>query len=425
MLSPRLFGNFWVTGSRFTSDFSFDEVNVTERNLVTDATFKGHLEYHRSQELITRFGFEQKNLHVRFRQEFPGGLIDVRTRPEHYALYAKSNWRPGRLWDVEAGLRYNLFRGDRTFQDLDPRLSIKYRLTDKSNLKAAAGLYHQYLHQIPRFPATSIWTTSNEYQDESDATHFILGYQQEFARNYQFEVETYYTDYRNIYQFNRTFLTELEETGHDEESRPIFTNTRGLFNRGDGDSMGFEVLLRKDTGAVSGWIGYSLARTRYQFNGINGGREFAPRHDRTSTLNLVGNVDVRNALRKLREKPKKRDPGRWILGLNLVYSTGQPITEPGSAYIVFSDPGDPYDNIGYAPTRINDVRLPYYGRLDLSLTYERQFGSWSMAPYIQVFNAGRRKNVWFITYDYEDGIPDVDEQSMFPLLPTIGINFRF
>ena len=425
VLSPRLFGNFWVTGSRFTSDFSFDEVNVTERNLVTDVTFKGHLEYHRSQELIARFGFEQKNLHVRFRQEFPGGLIDVRTRPEHYALYAKSNWRPGRLWDVEAGLRYTLFRGDRTFQDLDPRLSIKYRLSDKSNLKAAAGLYHQYLHQIPRFPATSIWTTSNEYQDESDATHFILGYQQEFARNYQFEVETYYKDYRNIYQFNQTFLTELEETGHDEESRPIFTNTRGLFNRGDGDSMGFEVLLRKDTGAVSGWIGYSLGRTRYQFNGINQGREFAPRHDRTSTLNLVGNVDVRNALRKLAGRNKKQDRGRWTLGLNLVYSTGQPITEPGSAYIVFSDPGDPYDNIGYAPTRINDVRLPYYGRLDLSLTYERQFGSWSMAPYLQVFNAGNRKNVWFITYDYEDGIPDVDEQSMFPLLPTIGINFRF
>ena len=326
---------------------------------------------------------------------------------------------------MDAGLRYNLFQADRTFQNLDPRLAVKYRLTDKINLKAATGLYHQYLHRIPRFIATDVWTTANQYQDESDARHFILGYQQEFARNYQLEVETFYKDYSNIYQFNQTFITELEETGFDAENRPIFTNTKGMFNRGDGNSVGVEVLLRKDVGAVTGWIGYSLARTRYKFDGINGGREFAPRHDRTSTLNAVGNVDIRNALRKLRGKRKKQDRGRWTLGLNLVHSSGQPITEPGSGYIVYSDPEDPYDGIVYAPTRINHARLPYYGRLDLSLTYERQFRGWSMAPYVQVFNAGSRKNVWFVNYDYAGGISDVDEQQMFPLLPTCGINFRF
>lgn len=425
VFSPSLFGNFWVTGSRFTSDFIFEEAQTSERNLVTDVTLKGHIEHHHSQELVTRFGFERKDLHVRLRHEFGGGEIDLQNRPEHYVLYAKGNWRPGRLWDVDAGLRYNLFQADRTFQNLDPRLAVKYRLTDKINLKAATGLYHQYLHRIPRFIATDVWTTANQYQDESDARHFILGYQQEFARNYQLEVETFYKDYSNIYQFNQTFITELEETGFDAENRPIFTNTKGMFNRGDGNSVGVEVLLRKDVGAVTGWIGYSLARTRYKFDGINGGREFAPRHDRTSTLNAVGNVDIRNALRKLRGKRKKQDRGRWTLGLNLVHSSGQPITEPGSGYIVYSDPEDPYDGIVYAPTRINHARLPYYGRLDLSLTYERQFRGWSMAPYVQVFNAGSRKNVWFVNYDYAGGISDVDEQQMFPLLPTCGINFRF
>ena len=305
-------------------------------------------------------------------------------------------------------------------------MALKYRLTDKINLKAATGLYYQYLHRIPRFIATDIWTTSNHYQDESQALHLVLGYQQEFARNFQFELETFYKDYSNIYEFNQTFLTELEETGFNEKNQPVFTNTKGIFNRGEGNSAGFEVLLRKDSGALSGWIGYSLARTRYQFDDINSGRHYAPRHDRTSALNVVGNVEIRNALRKLRGAPKRRDRGRWKLGVNIVYSTGQPITEPGSAYIVYSDPEDPYDSIGYAPTRINSARLPYYGRLDLSLTYERQFGGWSMAPYIQVFNAGNRKNVWFIDYDYASGgIPDVDEQHMFPLLPTLGINFTF
>jgi len=425
VFSPRLFGNFWATGSRFSSDFTFDEVDVVERNFVSDVTFKGNMEYHYSQELVAKFGFEQKNVHVRFDQDFPGGKIDVDNRPEHYVFYAKDSWRPSPQWDIEAGMRYNLFISDRTFQNLDPRFSLKYRLTDKSNLKLATGLYHQYLHRIPRFIATDIWTTSNQFQDESDSGHLIVGYQREMARNYQLEVEIFYKDYDNIYEFNQTFLTRLQESGFDEDDQPIFTDTRGLFNRGGGRSLGFEVLLRKDVGAVSGWLGYSLAKTRYEFADINQGREFAPRHDRTSTVNLVGNVDIRNALRKLRGQKKQRDRGRWKLGANLVYSTGQPFTEPGSGYIILADPDTPHDTAEYAPTRINGVRLPYYGRLDISLTYEKKFKSWSMAPYVQVFNAGNRKNVWFIDYVYKSGIPDVDEQYMFPLVPTLGINIKF
>ena len=427
IFTPQLFGNFWLTGSRFTSDFTLEEIEVEERNLVTDVTLKGDLEYHYSRAFTARFGFEQKNLHVLFGQDFSAGEIDLDTRPEQYAAYMLGNWRPTRLWDVEAGLRYDMFNGDANFQSLDPRLSLKYRLSDEISLKAATGIYHQYLHRIPRFIATDIWTTSNPFQDESRSLHYILGYQQEIARNYQLEVETFYKTYRNIYSFNQTFATELEASGFDGEDRPVYTETKGLFNRGDGHSLGLEVLLRKDTGAVSGWVGYAFSQTRHRIDGINQDDPFAPRHDRTSTFNLAGNVDLREALQKLKRKPKSSQPprSRWTLGVILVYATGQPITEPGSAYIVFSDPGDPYDGIGYAPTRINHARLPSYGRFDLSLTYERQFRGWSMAPYVQVFNAGNRKNVWFIDYDYAGGIPDVDEQSMFPLLPTFGIHFRF
>jgi len=49
----------------------------------------------------------------------------------------------------------------------------------------------------------------------------------------------------------------------------------------------------------------------------------------------------------------------------------------------------------------------------------------NIEPYIQVFNVGNRKNVWFVNYEYENGIPDVEEQYMLPLLPTVGIKFKF
>ena len=48
-----------------------------------------------------------------------------------------------------------------------------------------------------------------------------------------------------------------------------------------------------------------------------------------------------------------------------------------------------------------------------------------MSPYIQIFNSGNRSNVWFVDYDFANGIPDVDTIHMFPMLPTFGVSFTF
>ena len=76
-----------------------------EENTVTDITFKGNLEYHISNQFSTKFGFEQKNLHISYQQQFPSGEVDVTSDPEHYIAYFQGNWRPTSRWDIEAGLR--------------------------------------------------------------------------------------------------------------------------------------------------------------------------------------------------------------------------------------------------------------------------------------------------------------------------------
>ena len=425
VITPKLFGNFWLTGSRFTSDFELPIVGITERNMVTDVTLKGALEYHRSEVLVSRFGFEQKNLHVLFRQDFPEGLIHVNHRPKHYVLYGQTSWRPTPLWDVEAGLRYNRFDNRRTFDDLGPRLAVKHRLTDTINLRAATGVYYQYLQRIPRFIATDIWIASNEIQDRSRSVHAVLGYQQELSRNFQLEIETYWKSYDGIYQFNQNFLTKLQADSYDDDDNPVWTSTHGLFNQGDGSSVGLEVMLRKESGAVTGWVAYSLAKTEYEFPGINSDRSFAPRHDRSHVVNLVTSIDIANGLRKLRGEPKMRYRGAWTMGVNFVYGSGQPITEPGSHYFTGVSPYLPGSHLTQAPTVINGLRLPAYVRLDVSITWKHDYGGWSMAPYLQLFNAGNRGNVWFVDYDFRGNRPDIDTITMFPILPTFGVTFTF
>ncbi len=422
---PRLFANFWVTSSFFSSYLNFADLNAAEENRLNDITFKGNIEYQSSRNLEIDFGLEHKILNVKYTSLAPGREVYVRRQPRHTAGYLQARWKPLKDLEIQAGLRMNYFNFDTVFAHLSPRLSAKYKLDKRSVLKFASGRYRQYLHRIPRFLVADIWTTSGKDIRASSAEHYIFGYQRELLAGIQFEAETYYKEYHNIYSFDQNFLTRLKPTGYNANDEPVFSIGGELLNRGDGHSRGIELLLRKESGLITGWAGYSLSETIFNVDGINGGSSFAPRHDRRHALNLVANFKMDNLWRSFKNKDASDDSSTWVLGLNFIYTSGQPFTEPGSAYYIGQSPGAPYSDVYFAPTSIDQVRLPYYARLDISLTWMLRYKKWSMAPYLQIYNIGNRGNVWFATYDYTNGQPNLDEQYMFPLLPTIGVNVNF
>jgi len=428
IFTPHLFSNFWITTSRFDSKFDVTEVDHGETNDLTDISLKGQLEYALSKKIGAKFGFEHKNLQTRLQQDNPGVVVDVDRDRTFSTGYLSVNWRPTPKWMIEPGLRYSLFASDKEFSDWAPRFSAKYRLTETINLKASSGIYYQYLHKIPRPFIADIWTTSDKYHNRSKAIHYILGFQQEVADNIALEIEAYYKDYQNLYSLKNYFL-DFKPSTYDESGRPVYNETKGLFDKGNGNSMGIEFLLRKRYGSVNGWMAYSLAQTQYIIEGINQEKAFEPRHDRTHAVNMVLNMDIKNTIREMKGQAFKNDKGKWKVGLNFVYTSGQPITLPSSTYYGTSVPDQDYESLLLYPTAINRYRLPAYIRLDLSLTYRRQFEKWSMAPYIQIFNIGNRENVWFIQYNSEETenqvIQEVETFNMFPLLPTIGIKFDF
>lgn len=428
IFSPGFFSNFWITTSLFNSNFSLTQVGVEEKNDLFDISFKGQFEYTLFQDLNTKFGFEQKNIDTKYEQESPGGIIDIKRNRRLFTGYFSFIWNPTTDWNIEPGIRFNYFDAGKTFKDWAPRFSVKYRLTETINLKASTGVYFQYLNKIPRPFIADIWTTSDQNYNRSKALHYILGFQKEIAGNISLEIETYYKEYKNLYSLKNYFLDLIPE-GYDSRGRAIFTDTKGLFNRGDGNTLGLEILFRKRFGTINGWIAYSLARTEYVVEGINQGNYFEPRHDRTHVVNAVLNLDINNVLRFLRKEGFKDDRKKWKFGMNFVYSSGQPITLTSSTYYTSSVPDQDFNQLFLYPTSINNFRLPAYSRMDLSLTYEHHYETWSLAPYIQIFNIGNRENVWFIQYESEEKedkiIQTVDTFDMFPLLPTIGIRFKF
>ncbi|MBD3225148.1 MAG: TonB-dependent receptor plug domain-containing protein [Caldithrix sp.] len=426
IFTPRMFSNFWVTGSYFFSDFNFELVE--EKNNITDITVKGQFEYAVERNLQLAFGFENKNLQSGYDQFFPGGMVDVYKRRTHYIGYGSVNWQPTKPWQIKGGLRYNYFDSDETFSDWAPRFSTKYRLTKTISLKASLGAYHQYLHRIPRPFISDIWTTADRYHDDSRAYHYIIGVQKEVADNLELEIEAYHKEFRDIYSI-KDYLLDIEPQRYDENGNPVYTETQGLFDRGDGKATGLELLLRKKHGSLTGWFSYALSRTSYTIEGINQNESFPPRHDRTSVANVVLTMDVRNAWRELFNVPYRTDGHQFYMGINMVYATGQPITLTSSTYYMSSLPDQNIEEMFLYPSTINSFRLPDYIRMDLSLRYKRLYPRWSWEVYLQIFNAGNRENIWFIQYENEQEEnrvqQKVDTFNMFPLLPTLGININF
>jgi len=73
----------------------------------------------------------------------------------------------------------------------------------------------------------------------------------------------------------------------------------------------------------------------------------------------------------------------------------------------------------------NGERFPVYHRLDVSLR-RTSVKSWgTLTPYISLLNVYNRQNPLFFFYEYDALPPARTGVSMFPFLPTIGLDVSF
>lgn len=434
----KLLSDLLVSYSGFVSNFGIQNLlPLTERNTISNYSVEEALRYYLSNETTLRLGGGYQKVGVTYDLAASDGAIDLALPTHKFTAYAVADWQPDPLWDIEGGLRFEQFHSNATFTHLDPRLSVKYRLSQTSSLKLATGIYHQYMDSVERLFFSSVWLPAGKYIHNSEATHFILGYDKQIGSSFELETNAYYKDYSNIAIYNQNLNAQAVPSYYTANGNPVYASDQNAFLMGNGKSFGLELLLRKSSGAVTGWVGYALSRTEYVFPGINQGNMFIPRQDRTSVVNFVLNGDIGNILSGKWNAPPRETSSSWLLGLNFIFTTGQPITIPASVYFVNALPAwDNYNagtqnlpNYQLYPGPIDNYRLPDYIRLDLSITWRKDFGSWSLAPYLQIFNLGNRKNVWFIEYSSKSTngeiVQNVKPIYMLPFLPSIGVTIKF
>jgi hypothetical protein len=283
------------------------------------------------------------------------------------------------------------------------RASVKYELTSNSSIKASYNRTRQYIHQLTNTTVvspTDSWKLSDRYIRPQVGDQLALGYYHNFKRNtIEFSVEGYYKRIQDFLDYKSGAVLLLNPH---LETDVVNANGR---------AYGVEVLLRKDTGKINGWLSYTYARSLVQVNTatdvVNNGNWYPSNYDKPHDVTLVGNY---------------RFSRRFSTSLNFNYSTGRPITLPLAKYYI-----DNALRVYYSDR--NAYRVPDYYRFDLAFNMEGNHkikklahSSWTLS----IYNLTGRKNPYSVYFQTVAGQIRGYKLSIFGQpIPTLTYNFKF
>ena len=288
-----------------------------------------------------------------------------------------------------------------SYFNLEPRFSASYKLNEFNSFKVSYNRNVQNLHLITNATSNApydVWLPSTNNIKPEIADQYAVGlYKNAWQDIFEFSTEIYYKALQNQIDYRNAAII----LGNDNvESELLY---------GIGRAYGLEMMIRKKTGRLTGWVGYTLSKVEKKIDGINNGDYFNARQDRTHDISIVGMYDVNK---------------RWSVSATWVYTTGNAVTFPTGKY-------EANGQTVFLYSDRNAARFPAYHRLDLGATLEarknkkrRYQSSWTFG----LFNAYGRQNAYTITFRENKNDPAKSEAvrtTLFSFVPSVTWNFKF
>jgi hypothetical protein len=322
-------------------------------------------------------------------------------------------------WILEPGLHLRVYSS--VFALLpEPRLKIRYNISNNLSLNLAGGLFSQNLcstfsEQDVVSLFQGFYTGVDQvqaylngrriYKPIQKAWHAVAGLNWFGQNNLKLSVETYVKDFYRLINYNQHQIYAY--TGYDPDF-PEYLSSPYIYE--SGWAYGIDFLLDYETKDYSVWTSYSFAYVTRQDEFM----EYIPHFDRRHNLNFLANYRF----------GKNRS---WTLKARWQIGSGFPFTQTAGFYEEFKTKDGTFliDTYGtgdlailYGP--VNNGRLPPYHRLDLSVNKVWKFAAGRLIEFgFSVLNAYNRQNVF-----YFDRITQTRVNQL-PIMPTIGIVFKF
>jgi hypothetical protein len=408
-LSDRLKLNYGVNGIYY--DFNPGTINPTDptsginyRQLDRKYAFEPAVYLEAEQQLGSKLSFLYG---LRYSMFYRLGASSINiyqnnqavTFNETFQIYEKG---------VPIGSRY--YGNNKTvksFDNLEPRFAASYALDDNQSVKASYNRMVQYLQLISNTSSPTpldVWTPSDNFIKPQIADQVAVGYFRNFNDNaYSLEVESFYK-----YIDNRIDYIDGADLIANEAIEQIVLN-------GHMRSYGLEVMFKKNTGRLNGWISYTLSRSEQQTpgrnaseTGINNGQWYRSAYDKLHNLAVTSSYNYNE---------------KWTLGASFALQSGQPVTYPDGQYFY---QGIAVPNFGPR----NGDRLPAYHHLDISATYTpkpNKKKGWQSEWVFSIYNLYARSNAASISFTQNElsGQNEAIRLSIFGIVPGVSYNFKF
>lgn len=352
-----------------------------------------------------------------------GRLISQEEFTTELSLFLKYKWNIGKVV-LDLGGRVQYYASLATFSP-EPRLGLKYNISNKLRFKAAAGIYTQNLISAnserdvvnifngflsgPDNLQDSIYYVNGKNKLRTDALqkadHLIAGFEYDVNKRININIEGYYKWFSQLSNINRN---KIFEDNADNFDRPDLYKKDFIIETGD--AYGFDVVLKYDYKRVYVWAVYSLLKS-HRYDGIN---EYPPIFDRRHNINLVSNY-------KFGKDLDYEFSVRWNFGSGLPFTQTQGFYEQfnfsnGINTDIINQNGD----LGINYANINGGRLPSYHRMDVNLGKKFAIGNNSeLEINISATNIYNRENIF-----YFDRV-SYTRVNQLPFLPALGVNWTF
>ena len=441
VFSEKLFANTSFIFSNYSFRYFQNtlSLNVPTNTEITDETayqarirdigFKTDFDYFINQKHHLRFGggytrhrFVPEQITVfnsssNFRKDTTATVL-----ADEYFVYLEDEFKPTANLLLNLGLRATGFGVEgKQYNYLEPRFNFAYLLPHDMALKGGFARMNQFAHLASNsgigFPF-DVWIPSNARITPQQADQISLGVAKDiFGKNVEISVEGYYKQMRNLIGLREgasffsgntldVFRASLGSTQDTWDSKVV---------QGTGLSYGFEMLIQKKKGKLTGWLSYTWSKVTNQFEALNNGRSFFPRYDRRHNISLVGIYHL---------SPRITLSGTWT------FASGQRLTLPVSNFGAFDNSiwntiGTSISNPVYEYSAYSNFKTPDYHRMDFSVQFKKnkqkkRVRTWELG----VFNAYNRLNPFFFTFS-ETTPTQFQKVSLFPIIGSVSYNYKF
>jgi len=372
-----------------------------------------------------KYGLEVEGFRTEYKlKNFAGTTIEQIENTTQLGVYFKYKSILGKFI-LEPGMRIQWYASLAEIS-LEPRLAVKYNVSDNFRLKFAGGFYSQnfisatsdrdvvnlfsgFLSGPDNLPATFNGEEINSKLQKS--RHAILGAEFDLSRNLSLNIEGYYKYFPQLTNINRFKIYDENNQppggASDVETKDFIIET--------GHAYGMDMVFKYDYKKVYFWVVYSLGYVDRQYETKEGNLvTYNPHFDRRHNVNMIFSYITG-------ERKQWEMSARWNFG------TGFPFTQVQGFYEHITFPGGINSDfitengqLGIIYDEIFQGRLPTYHRLDLDV--KRNF---FLAPKVKlvadlsITNVYNRKNIFYVDLVTNEIVYQL------PFMPSFGLNLYF